>query len=170
MHCPDSGGVTHAHRQVARRFILSSDSSAASKTSSSPSSRQARSSAMRPSRRRRAVSINLRPFPVAWTTTCRRSERVRSRRARPDSSRPFRIREIAGRETISASASSPTVRGPAKQSTDSNDSRSGVSPVEASTVRTPRRMWIAAECNLFATRLTRLSESLDGSGGFDIYS
>lgn len=63
------------------------------------------------------------------------------------------MRVIVGGRTCSAVASSVSVRGPPKTSTDSADSCAGGTPVAGSSRRTCRKAWIAAEWKLSAASI-----------------
>jgi len=87
---------------------------------------------------------------VADRVTVRRSVSSLLFLTSPCSSNAFTIRVIVGGRTCSASASSPSVTGPANTITDSADSRGEFIPLAPSALRTLRSKPIAAECSASA--------------------
>jgi len=153
--------LTAARSSRARMRAISA-SSAMSRAGKSPSS-----SAISSSRRRLPASTSRRPDAVATTLTSRPSAALRCFSARPSPSSAETMREIAGGETPSISASAPTVSGPANARTDKSDRRSGPRPVSLSARRARRKRWIDSEWSAFAARVRGASTSPLGSGGID---
>ena len=100
----------------------------------------------------------------ARTITARPSSGSGWRATYPSRSMPSTRRVMVGGSTCSASASSPTRRGPAKTSTDSAESRGAEIPSASSSTRRRRNRWIAAECRRSATAST----SRVGEVGLDV--
>ncbi len=113
--------------------------------SAADSSASARASAS--TRRRRPASSTRAPRAVARTRVMRRSDASGSRDTSPSRSSAAMMRVMVGGRTCSAAASSVSVNGPPKTTTDSADSRGAGSPLAASSRLTRRRRWIATECS-----------------------
>ena len=145
------------------RSIVGSTSTSAP---NSPPPRRSRSLANRRTRRLRPASSKVRPLAVARIRTIRRSTGSWRVTTNPDRTSPATKRDIVGGRTCSARARSPSVTGPPNTTTESAEAWGPVKPVAASSTRSRRNKWIAAEWSLVAISagLGRQSPGWSGLG------